>query len=1818
MPYSIQMPDGTTIADIPDELSFDDAKSQIVQKFPQYSPKTGILETIGTNIGGGLMNTFRGTGAALADVVGADEYAAQLRENRRKSQEDMRRAGGETLLGEASSIAGSGSPALAIEAAGAASIPFTGPIGPLVATIANAGLFGPGAFKDAYDAQIEKGAPISVAIMHGLAEAGLAIVGGRLIGKGGRLIAKGATEAAETLVPKIARTAAEGAAFPQVGQVLNKGIDTLTGQQNDESWFAKPQTIAASALAMGALGAAHHAIGPKGAAIEEAPPPVAEEPPPPPSAPLAERPYADLAKDVATLSAAAKANSATPEELSRLKEARAELQRRGVEEVNAQRAQIVADEKGKESALAAVEPQQVEMREAMPEGKLPPQTDLFGKPVQPAAEQPPVGLRDYVANEVPPTTDIMHEAGDAVGTKELEAAGQMRLPLPPSASVPITASDIAGLGIPLKTAKTWVNDNIVGKTLEQVQSLVKTQPNLVNGDSARAKLLRELLQPEVPAYKEPANVKPIPPSSPAVEPTAERGGGKPSMGVPVEPVGNVKPVVKPIAPPIAQALEKPIGLGLVSPAPPVSTGNVPEGKPAPAVVAPKDTITRLRELMQDPRTRPAIKREAAAAVDAMTNKGMNETAEDVAGNLRLAQQLLARVSGTEAPVVPVVKPGKAPVEPIKPRGMFEGLTKEGAAPLAEEAPAPAAEKPKSAFDTTGPSLLGEQLAPSKEETSALKAARAAKGATRYRSEQEAPEVPIGHTELQGIADTVGKSLGGKSNALILDSVTQIDPSLPAGSRAGMLKDGQVYLFRDGIASGIEGVKTVFHELLHKGLRDLLPTEQYVKVMNRLHEQSATIRDAAQKWMASAEGIAAKEKYAKEYPGKDQNQLAALRAEAVDEVLARVAEKAKSNPTLLRQLGNWFAGIADSLGLKPLANTIRKMGQTPLNKFIQDALHAAAQGTENVKREYTPADMRNRISAAGEAAIAQQDTKVKTAVKESKSAAETRTMVTDSMASVSEKINRVFKGAVRDPNGRINPMASLRQAADVSKMLLEYVMKGDMVKDAATGLWESVANSKITPPAAVFDVLKKWSADNGYTYKVGKHYASRVLEAVRLEGLMHLANTTGLKFVPHMKPHEIAALMKDYRADPVLQSLTKLMDAPRIQLVNHMEKVGRLTPEEAKQWREVVGYVPFDRIDDISSKFSKVKRVSGKGVGQVGKLPELVGSAERPVGDVFANYVGTLGWMMRQVTHTDASINTLRQLERQGLATFIGPDSKASKTGIVQEAWVKGEKVFFDLQTKYDKMAFADLNPPTAAWLRAMGKVSNVLRVSVTALPPFALKQVVEDVQRAVFTSGVQNPASLIWKSLRNFGQLAVAELAGKRHPLVAKFAAKGISGEVDFHSNDAAKYLEQHLGYEKRNIANALLHRLDGITRASDLAVRAAVHEQTMLETGNELLASTRARELINFRRRGASDTVGALITTIPFFNAYLQGTDLIYRNATGSDSSTGLGKAEAAKQFFTRAATMATFSLLYAIAKSDDKDYTGMDLNTRNNNWIVGNGIKIPVASEYAALFKVIPEAVVEYMKRQGTPEEQTAGEATRNALTYVYQQFAGRIAPIPLAAKPLIEAFTNYSFTTGRQLEGTYQQGLEGHLRVNSTTSELAIEIAKFVSENMHVEVSPIMIDNTLRGYIGSTASLVTMATDSMLNPNRVDRPIEKWALLSNYMYETGEGTGARPTDEFYKLNEVTSKAAHTMNELAKTDVDAAIKYGEEHANEIELNKAVQKSLASLSKLRETEKILNSENGVLVEPDKAKRAAYLKQLKQAELDTVAWTREVKAMLKL
>jgi hypothetical protein len=150
---------------------------------------------------------------------------------------------------------------------------------------------------------------------------------------------------------------------------------------------------------------------------------------------------------------------------------------------------------------------------------------------------------------------------------------------------------------------------------------------------------------------------------------------------------------------------------------------------------------------------------------------------------------------------------------------------------------------------------------------------------------------------------------------------------------------------------------------------------------------------------------------------------------------------------------------------------------------------------------------------------------------------------------------------------------------------------------------------------------------------------------------------------------------------------------------------------------------------------------------------------------------------------------------------------------------------------------------------------------------------------------------------------------------------------------------------------------------------------------------------------------------------------------------------------------------------------------------------------------------------------------------------------------------------------------------------------------------------VDNALSGYFGSTAGLLVAMTDSLLNPTRVDRPLHKYALLSNYLYDP---IGTRSLTEFYDEREKVGKANNTLRQLMKTDIARAEAYADAHQEELALESAINSTLEQLERTRAYRKFLNSHDGA-ADMSKEERESELNEIKKMEVELTGWLREAK-----
>jgi len=511
-------------------------------------------------------------------------------------------------------------------------------------------------------------------------------------------------------------------------------------------------------------------------------------------------------------------------------------------------------------------------------------------------------------------------------------------------------------------------------------------------------------------------------------------------------------------------------------------------------------------------------------------------------------------------------------------------------------------------------------------------------------------------------------------------------------------------------------------------------------------------------------------------------------------------------------------------------------------------------------------------------------------------------------------------------------------------------------------------------------------------------------------------------------------------------------------------------------------------------------------------------------------------------------------------------------------------------------------------VNGLAATSRFLRVSVTAMPPFAVKQVVEDATRAAMYSGVERPLVVAMKTLYNMPRIFFGEVLGRKSPAAKRMEELGIVGDYDFNIYQPTSEIEKEIGAKGRGTAGTIFHMLEKFTKASDLAARMAVYEETMRESGgDEVLAQTRARELINFQRRGSSGSMRVAARVIPFFNAYAQGMDALYRAASGIDSSSAVERTAARRLFMGRVAMMTALGFAYAMAMSDDDGYKNATDDVRDSNWLLPNGYKLPTPKELGFMYKVIPERIVEYYRRQGTPEEQSAMDALSGVMKAAYSAYSSPTT-VPSYVRPILENMTNYSFFLQRELESASMQRLQPGQRFTSSTSELAKSIGEATN------VSPIKIDNMLKGMFGMAGSTTLLATDAMLNPTRPDRPIYQMPFGSIFTYDT---IGGRAKTEFYDLRERVSQADATYKEILKHDPEKAMKFYEENAPLIAIAPQVNKSLKELSDLRRLRTAIERGTDDELGVDGKERRNMIDELRGYENESVGYVRELQKLVR-
>ena len=237
----------------------------------------------------------------------------------------------------------------------------------------------------------------------------------------------------------------------------------------------------------------------------------------------------------------------------------------------------------------------------------------------------------------------------------------------------------------------------------------------------------------------------------------------------------------------------------------------------------------------------------------------------------------------------------------------------------------------------------------------------------YSSSDGAP--PARGLSLEEAQQAVQQALAGMASPPPVDVVSRSE-ELGVGAPEGVMgaaipSEGRIVIVASAHGSADAVVETVFHEMFHLGVRNVLPAPDYVQTMLDLAKRDGRVQEYANNWKREAPDALGQLQALRERGFAGSELQAQYEALAIEEGLAVVAEELRAQKQAgtrlglrVRALANWLADVAERLGMRGLAERVRKMTHNEAERFVLRAI-------EHVGRAPLSADVGPRYRARGE-------------------------------------------------------------------------------------------------------------------------------------------------------------------------------------------------------------------------------------------------------------------------------------------------------------------------------------------------------------------------------------------------------------------------------------------------------------------------------------------------------------------------------------------------------------------------------------------------------------------------------------------------------------------------------------------------------------------------------------------------------------------------------------------------------------------------------------------------------------------------------------
>jgi hypothetical protein len=463
-------------------------------------------------------------------------------------------------------------------------------------------------------------------------------------------------------------------------------------------------------------------------------------------------------------------------------------------------------------------------------------------------------------------------------------------------------------------------------------------------------------------------------------------------------------------------------------------------------------------------------------------------------------------------------------------------------------------------------------------------------------------------------------------------------------------------------------------------------------------------------------------------------------------------------------------------------------------------------------------------------------------------------------------------------------------------------------------------------------------------------------------------------------------------------------------------------------------------------------------------------------------------------------------------------------------------------------------------VKVLGIPADWLRKGVTRNPAYAIRQPIREGLNSWLVSG-GNFAPVL-SSFREMGRMVAGSSDTER---VLQQAGAISSNVFTGDRRDWDRILRDistgNSGFDR------LMSKADALATQGDAATRAVLYNKYREQGMTHMQALLGALESMNFGRRGLSPSMQYLSTIIPFFQAQIQGLDVIYRAARGK--STFENEMDVRSKLLSRGLLIAAGTMAYAALMQDDEAYKNATPEERAQNWFVylpgmDEPIRVPIPFELGLAFKAIPE-----MFFNTAFGDQEAGSAAKTVAKLAYNSVP---IGLPQGVKPALEVMMNYSLFSGDNITSQREQMLTKPEQFRANTSELAKALG---SAGV---LSPIQLEYLVRGYTGSLGVvLMQMANPVVRLFNPSDMPegpakkVSQMPIVGN-LFQPTDGRGL--INAAYEQAEDFQKASNTYKKMLeqgrRADAQAfAQKYSAEIAGNV-LGGAFKQQMGDLARVR------------------------------------------------